>query len=123
MGEALRSPACPVIIDDRAPSGAARRRKRLGTFALAAGALLAPSAGGAALGAGWGTSLLTALAMAGAVASITATRPGRQAAPGTNRIPAVGRSTQRKRHEHPQSIRRYRGPGDLPAQVCPRPSR
>jgi hypothetical protein len=85
MGEALRSPAWPVIIEDRAPSGAARRRTLLRTFALVAGGLLAPSAGGAALGADWGTSLLTALAVACAVASITASRPGRQPAPGTNR--------------------------------------
>ena len=119
VGEAQRSPARPVIIRDRVAPGAGRRRKWLGTFALVTGALLVPPAGGAALGAGWGTSPLTALAMACAVASITASRPGRQPAPRTNRVPAAGRSTERKRNEHPQCLRRYRGPGDLPARVGP----
>ncbi len=79
MGEALRSPAGPVSIDDRTAPGAARRRQWLGAFALVAGGLLGLTVGGAALGAGWGISLLTTLAVACAVASIAAPPPAAQA--------------------------------------------
>jgi hypothetical protein len=89
IGEALRSPAGPVSIDDRTAPGAARRRKRLGTFALVAGGLLGLTAGGAALGAGWGTTLLTTLAVACAVASIAAPRPA-AFAPAEPRRPQPG---------------------------------
>lgn len=75
LGETLLSPAAPVVTGDRARHGAAGRRSRLGTRALAVGCLLGPPAGGAALGASWGTSLLTALAVACAVAGIAVQRP------------------------------------------------
>lgn len=76
MGETLLSPALPVITDDRAVPGAAGRYKRLGTLAFVTVCMLGPLVGGAALGADWGTSLLTALAAACAVASIAAHRLG-----------------------------------------------
>jgi hypothetical protein len=80
MGEALLSPACPVIIDDRSRPGAPSRCKRLGTFAFVAGCMLGLPAGGAALGASWGTTLLTTLAGACAFTSIAAQRLGRHLA-------------------------------------------
>ena len=89
MGETLLCPAVPVIIDERAPPGAGRY-SRLGTVALVAGCLLGPSAGGAALGADWATSLLSSLAGACAVASIAAHRLGRQLVPGASRVPVAG---------------------------------
>ena len=76
-GETLLSSAGPVITDDRALRGAAVRSNGLGTVALVTACLLGPSAGGAALGAGWGTSVLTALAVACALASLAAHRLGR----------------------------------------------
>jgi hypothetical protein len=83
MGEALLSPACPVIIDDRARPGTPGRCRRLGTFAAVTACMLGLPAGGAALGASWGTTLLTTLAGACAFASIAAQRLGRrQAGPG-----------------------------------------
>ncbi len=75
LSESLLSPAVPVTTGDRARPGAAGRRKRLITCALVAGCLLGPAAGGAVLGAGWGTSLLTALAVACALVGIAAQRP------------------------------------------------
>lgn len=74
LAETLHSPAAPAIGADPAGPAAAARAKRLRTRALAAGCLLGPSAGGAALGAGWGTSLLTALAVACALAGIATQR-------------------------------------------------
>lgn len=74
LGETLLSPAAPVITGDGALSGPAGRCKRLGTCALIAGCLLGPSTGGAALGAGWGTSLLTTLAVACALVGIATQR-------------------------------------------------
>lgn len=86
LGETLLSPAVPPVTGDRARPGAAGRRNRPGACALAAGCLLGPSAGGAALGAGWTTSLLTTLAVACAVAGIAAQRPaGRHPAPAASR--------------------------------------
>jgi hypothetical protein len=84
LGETLLSPALPVITYDRAKPGAAGRYHRLGTVALAPGCLLVSPVGGAALGAGWGTSLLTTLAVACAVVSVAAHRLGRQLAPGSS---------------------------------------
>jgi hypothetical protein len=81
MGEGLRSPACPVITDDRSLPGTPGRYRRLGTFAFVTGCMLGLPAGGAALGASWGTTLLTTLAGACAFASIAAQRLGRQLAP------------------------------------------
>lgn len=81
MGEALLSPALSAIIDDRAPPGAAGRHNRLGTSALVTGCLLVLPAGGAALGASWGTSLLTTLAVASALASMAVQRRGRPPLP------------------------------------------
>jgi hypothetical protein len=89
MGETLLSPALPGSIDDQAPPGAADRGKRLGTVAFVTGCLLGPPAGGAVLGADWGTSLLTALAVACAVASMAAHRLSRRQPPGASGIPAV----------------------------------
>jgi hypothetical protein len=74
MGQALLSPARPVITDDRARPGASGGHKRPGTSAFAIGCLLALLAGGAALGADWRTSLLTTLAVACAFASMAAQR-------------------------------------------------
>ena len=67
MGETLFSPASP---------GAAGRYSRLGTLAFITGCMLALAVG--ALGAGWGTSLLTTLAVACAIASSAVRRLGRQ---------------------------------------------
>jgi hypothetical protein len=80
LGETLISPALPTMIDDRAPHGAAGRHAMLGTSALVTGCLLVPSVCRAALGADWGTSLLTTLAVACAVASVAAHRRGRRLA-------------------------------------------
>jgi hypothetical protein len=82
LSETLLS-AVPVVTGDRARHGGAdRARSRLGTCAWAAGCLLGPSAGGAALGAGWCSSLLTTLAVACALAGIATQRPsGRHPAP------------------------------------------
>jgi hypothetical protein len=66
-GETLFSPASP---------GAAGRYSRLSTWAFIAGCVLALAVG--ARGAGWGTSLLTTLAVACAIASSAVRRPGRQ---------------------------------------------
>lgn len=86
LGETLLSPAAPQVTGDRARPAAAGHRNRLRTRALAAGCLLGPPAGGAALGAGWTTSLLTALAVACAVAGIAAQRTaGRHPAPAGSR--------------------------------------
>jgi peptidoglycan/LPS O-acetylase OafA/YrhL len=68
MGETLFPPAS---------SGAAGRSIRIGTLACSAGGMLALAAGGAALGADWGTSLLTTLAVACAIASSVVHRSGR----------------------------------------------
>jgi hypothetical protein len=76
-GEALLSPACPVIVDDRSLRGSPGRYQRLGTFAFVTGCMLGLLAGGAALGASWGTTLLSTLAGACAFASIAAQRLGR----------------------------------------------
>jgi hypothetical protein len=76
LSETLLSPAVPVVTGDRAwHGGAGRARARLGTCALAVGCLLGPSAGGAALGAGWCSSLLTTLAVACALTGIATQRP------------------------------------------------
>lgn len=83
LSETLLSPAVPVITGDRVRHGAAgRARSRLGTRALAAGCLLGPAAGGAALGAGWCSSLLTTLAVACALAGIATQRPSGRRRPG-----------------------------------------
>ena len=89
MCETLLSPALPGVIDDRVPPGAAGRYKGLGTLAVVSGCVLGPLVGGAALGAGWGTTLLTTVAAACAVASIAADRLGRQLSPGAHRIPVM----------------------------------
>ncbi len=100
MGETLLSSGLPVIIDDRAPPDAAGRYKRLGTLAFVTGCMLGPPVGGAALGAEWGISLLTTLAVACAIASVAAHRLGRQLAPGANGIPLMG--------AHPGGGRRHK---------------
>jgi hypothetical protein len=89
LGEILLAPAVPVITSDRARPGAAGRGNRPGNYAVVACCLLGPSAGGAALGAGWGTSLLTTLAVACAVAGIAAQRPAAGWQPGASRIPVA----------------------------------
>jgi hypothetical protein len=75
LAETLLSSARPVT---RTPAGAAGRFSRLGTAALVIGCLLGPPAGGAALGAGWVTSVLNAIAMACALASLAVRRLGRR---------------------------------------------
>jgi hypothetical protein len=80
--QTLLSSAVTVIVDYRVPPGAARY-KRLGTLTFVTCCLLGPPAGGAALGAGWTTSLLTTLAVACALASVAAHRLGRQLGSGT----------------------------------------
>jgi hypothetical protein len=81
--EALLPAACPVIVADRSRPGTQGRWKRLGTLAAVTACMLGLPAGGAALGASWGTTLLTTLAGACALASIAAQRLGRrQAGPG-----------------------------------------
>jgi hypothetical protein len=108
IGETLLSPALPVIIDHQAPPVASGRYHRLGRLALVTGCILGPPVGGAALGADWGTTVLTTLAVACAVASIAAHRLGRQLAPGTSRLPggrahpaADDRTSRLKRSELP----------------------
>jgi hypothetical protein len=86
LSETLLSPAVSPVTGARARPAAAGRRKRVGICALVAGCLLGPSAGGAALGAGWTTSLLTALAVVCAVVGIAAERSaGRHPAPAVSR--------------------------------------
>lgn len=67
MGENLLSPASP---------GAAGRYNRLGTLAFTTGCVLTLAVG--ALGADWGTSVLTTLAVACAIASSAVRRLGKQ---------------------------------------------
>jgi hypothetical protein len=93
LGETLLAPAVPVISGDRARPGAAGHRNRPGSCAVVGGCLLGPAAGGAALGAGWATSLLTTLAVACALAGIAAHHP----AAGWHRPPAVYRQWSRTR--------------------------
>jgi hypothetical protein len=76
MGENLFRPASP---------GAAGRYNRLGTVAFITGSMLILAVG--ALGADWGTSVLTTLAVACAIASSAVCRPGRQRA---ERAPGTG---------------------------------
>jgi hypothetical protein len=108
MGETLLSPVLPEIIDHQAPPGTSGRYHRLGRLALVTGCILGPPVAGAALGAGRGTTLLTTLAVACAVASIAAHRLGRQLAPGASRLPvarahpaADDRTTRLERSELP----------------------
>jgi hypothetical protein len=61
-----------------------------GGLALVTGCILGPFVGGAALGADWGTTLLTTLAVACAVASVAGRRLGCQRVPGADRIPVAG---------------------------------
>ena len=60
------------------PPGAAGRYGRLGIVAFTSCCVLVLAVGSAALGAGWGTSLLTTLAVACAIASSAVHRLGRQ---------------------------------------------
>jgi hypothetical protein len=83
MGETLSSPAVP------ASPGAAGRYRGLGILAFTTGCCMLALAVGA-LGAGWGTSLLTTLAVACAIASSAVHRLGRQHSGGT----PPGRTTQ-----------------------------
>jgi hypothetical protein len=87
--EALLYAAPPVIIEDRISPARAARSKRLGIVALVTGCMLGPAAVGAALGADWGTSLLTTLAVACAIASI-AGRLARAARAATPRPACTG---------------------------------
>jgi len=69
------------------PPGAAGRYDRFGILAFTGCGVLVLAVGSAALGAGWGTSLLTSIAVACAVASSAVRRLGR---PGrTSQSPAV----------------------------------
>jgi hypothetical protein len=77
VGESLLSPSLPAIVDDPAPPAVAGLHNRPGILAFATGCMLGPAAGGAALGAGWATSLLTTAAAACALASIATHRLGR----------------------------------------------
>jgi hypothetical protein len=92
MGESLLSAAWPGIADDPAPLSVTGHYNRLGTLAFIAGCMLGPAVSGAALGAGWGTSLLTTLAVACALASIAAHRLGRRRRH-THKNPAKGNGT------------------------------
>jgi MFS family permease len=88
LGECLLSPTLPAIINDLAPDGAAGRYNGLGTLAFTTGFLLGPVTGGAALGAGWGASLFTALAAACLLAAAGALRLSRHLPAAANHIPA-----------------------------------
>src|SRR5215472_6512508 len=57
VGECLRSPTLPAIINDLAPPGRAGRYNGLGTLAFTTDFLLGPVIGGAALSAGRGDPL------------------------------------------------------------------
>jgi hypothetical protein len=63
------------------PAGAPGRSNTFGTVALVSGFTIGVFAGGATLGADWGTSLLTIFAVVCAFASITIQRLGRRPAP------------------------------------------
>jgi MFS family permease len=76
MGESLLSAALPSSADDLAPPSVTGLHNGLGALAFIAGCMLGPAVSGAALGAGWDTSLLTTLAVACALASIAAHRLG-----------------------------------------------
>jgi MFS family permease len=92
LGECLLSPTLPAIINDLAPPEAAGRYNGLGTLAFTTGFLLGPVAGGAALGVGWGTGLLAALAVTCAAAATFALRLGRHLPATANHIPAPATS-------------------------------
>jgi MFS family permease len=87
LGECLLSPTLPAIINDLAPPQAAGRYNGLGTLAFTTGFLLGPVTGGAALGAGWGTGLLAALAVTCAAAAAFALRLDRHLPAAANHIP------------------------------------
>jgi len=134
MCETLLSPALPGVIDDRVPPGAAGRYKGLGTLAVVSGCILGPLVGRAALGAGWGTTLLTTVAAACAVASIAAGRLARQPSPGAHRIPVMDADPApdvaavldligvlTARYQGAAVLARYRADGRPPVCAAPRP--
>ena len=88
VGETLLSPTLPAIINDLAPPEAAGRYNGLGTLAFTTGFLIGPATGGVALGAGQGTTLFAALALACVAASAAAVRLGRHLPAAANHIPA-----------------------------------
>jgi MFS family permease len=88
LGECLISPTLPAIINDLAPPQAAGRYNGLGVLAFTTGFLLGPAAGGAALGAGWGTGLFAVLIIICVAAAASAIRLGRHLPAAANHIPA-----------------------------------
>jgi MFS family permease len=88
LGESLLSPTLPAIINDLAPPGAAGRYNGLGALAFTTGFLLGPAVGGAALGAGWGTSLFAVMILACVLTGIAAVRLGRHLPSSANQIAA-----------------------------------
>jgi len=88
VGECLRSPTLPAIINDLAPPGRAGRYNGLGTLAFTTDFLLGPVIGGAALSAGRGTTLFATLAAACAAAAAVALRLSRHLPAAANHAPA-----------------------------------
>jgi hypothetical protein len=93
LGECLLSPTLPAITNNLAPPGAAGRYNGLGALAFTTGFLLGPADGAAALGAGQGTLLFAALALACAAAALAALRLNHHLPPGANQIPAATPAT------------------------------
>jgi MFS family permease len=86
LGESLFSPTLPAVINDLAPPGAAGRYNGLGALAFTTGFLVGPAAGGAALGAHWGTGLFAALILGCGLACAAALRLGRLLPVSANQI-------------------------------------
>jgi hypothetical protein len=84
--EALLPAAGPVTAADRSRPGTAGRGKRLGSLAAVTACMLGLPAGGAALGASWGTTLLTTFAGACALATIAVQRLGSSGLPEESQV-------------------------------------
>jgi MFS family permease len=93
LGESLLSPTLPAIINDIAPPGAVGRYNGLGVLAFTTGFLVGPIGGAAALGAGWGTGLFAAMAVACVLAGLAALRLGRHLPAAANQISGPAAST------------------------------
>ena len=79
LGETLLSTTRQTTAGEQGLLGAIARHRRFGALAFVAIAImLGSAAGGAALGAGWATSVFTTVALGCAAASIATRRLGRQ---------------------------------------------
>jgi MFS family permease len=101
LGESLLSPTLPAIINDLAPPEAAGRYNGLGALAFTTGFLIGPTSG-AALGAGWGTSLFAVMVLACVLAGVAALRLDRHLPAAANQIAAP--ATSPSRPPHPRAV-------------------